>query len=244
MENQLQHLDAFQEILSDYHISEANNETLQNTKLVAMVAPSSAGRNTIINELIKSGEYHYIVSDTTRQKRTNNGVREQDGVEYWFKSEEEVLADLRAGNYLEAAIIHNQQVSGISMRELQKAKDEGKAALSDIEIVGMQNIIAAKPDTFALFVLPPDFDTWMKRMDGRGEMSLEEKRRRLGSAVLEYSAAIDNNYYTFVINDEFHNSVKKIHAIVMEGAEPAEQTEGRKLAKTLRAATEHWLYTN
>lgn len=244
MENSLESLDEFKTVLADYRISEESRVILADTKLVAMVAPSSAGRNTIIRELLKSGEYHYIVSDTTRQKRMNDGVMEQDGVEYWFRSEQEVLSDLKSGRYLEAAIIHNQQVSGISVRELERAKEEGRAALSDIEIVGMENIIRAKPDTFALFVLPPNFEIWMERMDGRGLMSLEEKRRRLGSAVLEYSAAIDNSYYTFVINDDFHTSVGKIHDIVIDGKESPDKATGRELAKELRKATEDWLYTN
>lgn len=244
MENRLEHLQEFQQILSNYRISEQSQTTLQQTRLVAMVAPSSAGRNTIIRELVKSEDYHYIVSDTTRQKRTNDETREQDGVEYWFRSENEILDDLREGKFLEAAIIHNQQVSGISIRELETARAEGKAALTDIEIVGMQNIIAVKPDTFALFILPPSFDVWMERMDGRGKMSLDEKRRRLGSAILEFTAAIDHDYYTFIINDDFHNSVKKIHSVVMGAVQSPDQKDGRELAKKLRSSTESWLYSN
>lgn len=244
MDNHLTNLEEFQKILAGYQISDESKEILAETKLVAMVASSSAGRNTIIKELLKSGDYHYIVSDTTRQKRTNDGVMEQDGVEYWFRPEEEVLADLQAGKYLEAAIIHNQQVSGISIRELQRAKAEGKAALSDIEIIGMQNIIKSKPDTYPLFILPPSFDVWMQRLDKRGEMSLDEKRRRLGSAVQEFTSGLENDYYIFVINDDFHNSVKKIHGIVIEGKPSPDQASGRKLAEELRAATENWLYTN
>lgn len=244
MENNLQYLNEFREVLADYRISDESQAILHQTKLVAMVAPSSAGRNTIIKELLRSGEYHYIVSDTTRQMRINDGVPEQDGVEYWFRNEEDMLADVKAGKYLEAAIIHNQQVSGISIRELEKARAEGRAALSDIEIVGIQNIIKAKPDTYALFILPPSFDSWMSRMTGRGEMSLEEKRRRLGSAVLEFTAALDHEYYQFIINDDFHNSVEKIHGVVIEGKPSPDQEQGRELTKALRSATEAWLYNN
>lgn len=242
--NKLEKLQDFQQILGDYHVSSASRSILTQTKLIALVAPSSSGRNTIIKELLKSGEYHYIISDTTRKPRVNDGVLEQDGVEYWFRTERDVLDDLRAGRFLEAAIIHNQQVSGISIRELEKAQSEGKAALADIEIVGMQHIIDAKPDTFALFILPPSFDVWMQRMDDRGEMPIEEKHRRLGSAIQEFTDGIDNDYYTFVINDEFHHAVKKIHSIVYEGKPSEDQEIGRELAKQLRAATENWLYNN
>lgn len=244
MENHLNHLEAFKTVLASYQISDESKQVLAQTKLVLLVAPSSSGRNTLIRKLTQTDQYHYIVSDTTRHKRSNDGVMEQNGAEYWFRTEQDMLNDLKNGDYLEAAIIHNQQVSGISIRELKKARDEGKAALSDIEIVGMQNIIAAKPDAYPLFILPPSFDEWMKRMDGRGEMSVEEKRRRLGSAVQEFTAAIDHDYYQFVINDKFDHAVQKIHEVVYEDKRSQDHDSGRELAKQLREATQTWLYEN
>jgi len=83
---------------------------LQQTKFVPLVAITSSGRNTLIRELLKTGEYHFIVSDTTRKPRTNDGVMEQSGVEYWFRDEDEVLQDVKDGKFLEAAVIHSQQV--------------------------------------------------------------------------------------------------------------------------------------
>src|SRR5690606_6936572 len=116
-----------------------------------------------------------------------------NGNEYWFRTEQEMLEDLEAGRFLEAAVIHNQQVSGTSIRELAKASGSGKIAVADVEIVGAHNIVQKKPDTFVLFILPPSFEEWMKRLDGRGEMPLDEKRRRMSSAIKEFTAAIDND---------------------------------------------------
>src|SRR5699024_8737685 len=127
---------------------------LARTRLVLLVGPSSSGRNTVINELLKTGKYHAIVSDTTRLPRVNNGIPEENGREYWFRAEADVLHDLQNGSFLEAAIIHKQQVSGISMRELAAAADEGKVAINEIEVVGADNIHAAKPDALFVFMLP------------------------------------------------------------------------------------------
>src|ERR1700689_1309052 len=117
--NELVHGAEFRSALRDYHLSKAALQTLSQTKLVILVAPTSSGRNTIIWQLLKTGDYYFIVSDTTRQPRINDGKLERDGHEYWFRSEAEVLTDIQQGKYLEAAVIHNQQVSGISIRELQ-----------------------------------------------------------------------------------------------------------------------------
>jgi guanylate kinase len=236
--NELTQIDAFKKVLADYHLSDEAKATLAATELALLVGPTSAGRNTIINELLKSGHYHQIVSDTTRQPRSNNGVMEQNGVEYWFRSEDEILADLEAGAFLEAAIIHEQQVSGISIRELEAAANEGKIAINEIEVVGADNIHAAKPDTMFFFVLPPSFDEWMARMSGRGTLPEDEVRRRLESAVKEITIALERDYYCFMVNDTFVQTAHKIDAVVTTKAnDSVDQEHGRTVAQQLLADT-------
>lgn len=212
--NELRHLQEFRQVLDDYHISESSRDILSGTNLVLMVAPSSTGRNTIIRELVKTGHYYFIVSDTTRKPRVNDGILEQTGEHYWFRPEEEVLADLQQGKFLEAAIIHNQQVSGISIRELQRARDQEKVAITDMEIVGVRNIKAANPKAHAIFVLPPSLEEWLRRLKHRGEMPEAERRRRIESAKEEFEAALVEPYYEFVINDSIDHAVGQVESIV------------------------------
>ncbi|MDZ7744615.1 MAG: hypothetical protein U5K77_02530 [Candidatus Saccharibacteria bacterium] len=240
--NKLRHLDEFKKILADYSMSPESKQILRETNLVLLVAPTSAGRNTIIRELIKTGDYHFIVSDTTRRPRTNDGVAEKNGVEYWFKSEEDVLLDLKAGKYLEAAVIHSQQVSGISMRELSRASRENKIAITDIEVEGVKHIMSIPSNTYPIFVLPPSFEEWQHRLRHRGEMSSEEVRRRLQSACDELSEAIKQPYYTFVINDTVEEAISQIHQLAKMGVtDPATQKSGRNLAEQLYIQTKAYL---
>lgn len=244
MDNKLDHLEEFKTILADYHIAAPSKQILAQTKLLLMVAPTAIGRNTVIKELLKTGDYYFIVSDTTRHPRVNDGVTERDGVEYWFRPEADVLADLQSGKFLEAAIIHNQQVSGISIRELERAHGEGKIATTDIEVVGVHNIMSAKPDAIAVFLLPPSFDDWMSRIDSRGTMNHAEKHRRLQSALDEFKAALEHEYYTLVINDEITNAVEQIQALAHGHINPREQGQDRKLVEQLYHQTELWLKNN
>src|ERR1700712_1679606 len=151
----LKHYTEFKEVLETYHVSDSAKATLEDLTLVLLLGPTSSGRNTIIEHQLKTGNYNFIVSDTTRPPRTNDGVLETNGNEYWFRSEEEVLADLKAGQFLEAELIHDQQVSGISIRELEKARAQNKIAITDVDLGGMHKIMLAKPDTIAVMVLPP-----------------------------------------------------------------------------------------
>jgi guanylate kinase len=240
--NQLVHIDEFKEVLAHYQLSDEAKRTLRDIHIVLLVGPSSSGRNTIINELVKSGDYYFIVSDTTRQPRVNNGVLEENGREYWFRSEVDILADLKEGKFLEAAIIHNQQVSGISMRELNKAVEQHKIAIDEIEVVGADNIHALIPAAQFLFVLPPSFDEWMTRMSARGELPAVETKRRLESAVAEITMALERDFYTFVVNDTFVQTAKQVDAIIHEQkADQASQDRAKAVAQQLRTDTQQFL---
>lgn len=240
--NELKHIDEFKQLLADYHISEEGKQILASTKLVLFVGPTSSGRNTIINELLKTGKYHFIVSDTTRKPRENNGVLEQDGVEYWFRKEEDLLEDLRSGLFLEAAVIHDQQTSGISMRELKKAADNQKVAINEVEVNGADAIHSVKPDTLFLFVVPPSFDEWMARMTGRGALPEDEVRRRLTSAIEEISIALERDFYHIVVNDTFKQTTRVVEQLIVDTDSAAEsQARGEEVARELLEDTRQYL---
>jgi guanylate kinase len=237
--NELVNLQKFQNLLADYQLSKGALQTLSQTQLVLLVAPTSSGRNHLIRELMKTGDYYYIVSDTTRRPRTNDGVMEQSGVEYWFRDEQSVLEDIQGGKYLEAAVIHQQQVSGISIRELQQATDQGKIAITDAEIAGIDNAIKLKPDTLGIFVLPPNFDEWQRRLHHRGDMHPEEYKRRMESALSEFTAALERPYYKFVINDDVSDAVQQINAIAkLDSYDEERQAAARHLAEQLLLETQ------
>jgi hypothetical protein len=61
----------FQEVLENYRISDRAKEVLQDIRLVLLIAPTSSGKNTIIQHQVQTGKYYYIVSDTTREPRKN-----------------------------------------------------------------------------------------------------------------------------------------------------------------------------
>lgn len=240
--NELKQIDEFRKVLADYQLSDAAREVLAKARLVLLVGPTSSGRNTIINELVRMGDFHYVVSDTTRQPRSNNGVMEQNGREYWFRTETDLLQDLQNGSFLEAAIIHNQQVSGISIRELEAAANEGKIPVNEIEVVGADTIHAAKPDTHFFFVIPPSFDEWMARMRGRGELPADEIRRRLESALHEIEIALQRDYYQFIVNDTFVHTAQAIHELASSSVhDEAIDTRSREVAAQLLEDTRQYL---
>ena len=234
---------AFQRILSNYHISEEGEEMLRDINLALMVAPTSVGKNTIIDRLVHDGPYETIVSDTTRPPRVENGKLEEHGVRYFFRKEEELLADLEAGLFLEASLIHNQQVSGISLRELKNAADHNKIAINEIEVIGADKVHQAKEDAHIVFILPPSFDEWLRRLKHRGEMTEDEIRNRTESMRFELEYALERDFFQFVVNDDLEEAIKNIRDIVENDHYDEEaQKHGRWLATELLRETNKALF--
>lgn len=216
----LKYYPEFEEALRDYNLSPEAAALVKDLKLVLLIGPTSSGRNTIIRYLVESGRYYYIVSDTTRPPRVNDGVPEQNGREYWFRAEEDMLADIEAGNFLEAELIHRQQVSGISIRELRKANENAKVAVTDVDIKGIHNVIKIKPDTTVVMLLPPSYSEWQKRLSQRGVMTPTEQTRRMETAYRIFTEGVNNTYYHYVISEDIKQSAAIIDAIVNGGHNP------------------------
>ena len=211
-------MDTFVELLADYSLSAETIKTLQSIDLVILFGITGSGRNTIINHLVDTGRYHFVVSDTTRPPKIRDGKLEQDGIQYNFRSEEEVLSDIKDGKYLEAEIIHNQQVSGISISELERAKKSEKVPINEVDIKGTVNILKVKPDTKMFFIVPPSYDEWIKRLDAREQMSQEELSNRINTALRVLRIGLAGEHFRFVINESSLESSKVIDKQVVSGS--------------------------
>ena len=229
----------FEAALHNYHISAAAHDVLATVPFVLMLAASASGRNTIINELVKTGHYYFTVSDTTRPPRSNNGVLERDGVEYFFRSEDEVLKDIQSGRYIEAEIIHEQQVSGTSIRELEKARAQNKIAITEVDLGGTVNIARLKPDVKIFFIAPPSFAEWLRRIKGRNSPSDEEIARRMATALAIFKAALQDDRFIFIINDDLPKAVQAVDQAVRFGVvDAAAQSHARAITRQLLKETE------
>ena len=226
-------LNAIKDLLNGYAPTKDVTIELNKIQLTLLVAPTAAGRNSVIKHLVDLGDYHYIISDTTRPPRRNNGKLEKNGQVYWFKKESDFLGSLRKGEYIEAAVIHNQQASGININELIKASNENKYAITDIDFVGCSSILSLSKNVVPIFLLPPSFDVWMDRLNGRGVLSKDELQRRLFSAKKELNFALDNTNLTYVINNDLDDTVHKIDNLVRCNKILENQNKAKKLIKEL-----------
>lgn len=233
MQVSLQHKQAFKDVLFDYRPSAKSIAILERMPLVILQGISGSGRNTVIEYMVEHSHFHQILSDTTRPPKLRNGVMEQHGVQYFFRREEDFLKELHAGTFLEAELIHDQQVSGISIRELQKAFKSGKTPINEVAREGVVNIRRAKADTLFFFVVPPSYQVWVDRLKAREVMSEVEFENRKRSAVLEIKDALLSPDFIFVANDSVQRCASIITAAVEGRINTQEDVSTRKVAKSI-----------
>jgi len=232
----------FKMILGTYKPSQSTVELLQKIPLVIITSATSTGKDSITAELLETNKYSRMVTDTTRPKRVNNGQLEQDRQDYRFLNEQQFLDGLKSGKYIEAAIVHKKYVYGTSVEELQKATLTGKTIVVDIDIVGCDHIKQYASVAKAIFLLPPSFKEWMRRLKHRGTMSEAEQQLRLKSATLEIQGALNKPYFVFFINDDLAATAKQIDDFVATNhLDASHQVKARAMAEQLLTDLKHYL---
>jgi len=225
---------AFDQVLRDYHISDHARDVLAHIPFVAFSGVAGGGRNTVINRLVDTGRYVFAVSDTTRPPKLRDGKMEQEGVNYYFRKEEEMLKDIQNGEFVEAEVIHNQQVSGMSVRELERVAATGKIPVNEFEFGGIKNVVKAKPDTIVIGLLPPSYERWMERLFGREEIDRQEFLNRLATAEKVLETMLHEPYFKLVVNESIDECVLQVQRIVEEGIyTESDDSRARQVAEEL-----------
>jgi len=235
----LTRLKDFQDALQHYKASDHAKAVLASTPFVAMMSVAGGGRNTLINYLVDTAPYYFVVSDTTRLPKVRNGTTEEHGVHYFFRSEADFLTDLKNGEFIEAEIIHGQQVSGTSVREVEKAKQLGLIPIHDYEFGGADAMQQIKNDAIVIALLPPSFEDWQYRLKNRETMHGHEFENRMKTAVIVLQAMLDRPYVKFVISGDLNDSSEHLRNIVERGIYTKDDhARGIELTKVILAKTQ------
>lgn len=169
---------------------------------------AGTGKGTLVSKLLeKYDNYALSVSATTRSPREG----EVDGLHYFFKTKEEFLDMISAGELVEyAQYVDNYY--GTPKAYVQSQMAQGKDVILEIEMQGALKIKQQFPDACLLFIAPPDAGTLEMRLRGRGTETPEIIRKRLHRAVEE--AEYMKQYDYLVVNDDIEECVKETHEII------------------------------
>ena len=176
--------------------------------ILILSGPSGCGKSTLLKEVYKDiTDYYFSISTTTRAPR----VGEENGVDYFFVTKEEFEKDIKNGDFLEYAKVHDNYY-GTSLKPINKALDEGKLVIFDIDVQGHQ-IVRKKLDSIvtSVFITTPSLEILETRLNSRNTDSKDiiEKRIKNAKGEVEYF----QEYDYIIINDNLEIASKQLVSI-------------------------------
>ena len=180
---------------------------------------SGAGKGTVMKRLIqKYDDYALSISVTTRKPREG----ERDGIEYFFKTKEEVETMIENDEFLEyARYVDNYY--GTPRFYVEEMLAKGKNVILEIEIQGAMQIKAKNPEAVLIFVTPPSFEELRNRLVGRGTETADVIESRLRRASEEAEGMPSYDY--ILVNDQVEDCVYRLHQIILSERAKAQRNE-------------------
>ena len=173
-----------------------------------IVAPSGAGKSSLVNALLKEDAgLKLSLSTTTRAPRPG----EVDGKDYRFVSAEDFIAERDQGRFLEWAQVHGH-FYGTSKPWIESQMQAGNDVVLEIDWQGAQQIRKLIPSVQWIFIFPPSIEALEERLRKRGQDDEETIQRRLAAAHVELLHAHEADY--IVVNDAFDQALTDLKHIL------------------------------
>jgi guanylate kinase len=182
--------------------------------LVIISAPSGAGKDVVIDQLVeKLDDAVVYVTATSRKPRPG----EVDGVRYYFYSPEKFRDEIEAGNFYEWSMVHGD-FKGVRRDILGDTLRSHKIVIVKPDPQGMRKIKAQLPEALTIFIMPPSIEALKRRLEHRGTETPEERAVRLRNAEIEMAATPEYDYVVVNEDDKIDETAREIASIIKKEA--------------------------
>ena len=178
-------------------------------QVIVISAPSGAGKDTVVKELMKNNPDSRWVSVSATSRAPREG--EQEGVDYYYLSKEEFEQKIEEGYFLEYTNYAGNYY-GTPKEYIEKKVNKGIDVILIIEIEGASNIKKLIPEAIFIFIMPPSLKELVRRLKKRGTEDNEKILKRFHAAYQEINEVTKYNYV--VVNDKLEDAVNKVESIL------------------------------
>jgi guanylate kinase len=187
--------------------------------LIVISGPSGAGKGTVCKLVCAANpDLRMSISETTRPPRGT----EQDGVEYFFVTEESFQQSVEADKYLEHAGIYGKHYA-TPRKYVDDLRAQGRDVILEIDIQGAEQVRARCDDGIFIFIMPPSLEELKRRIAQRATETPEQIAVRMASAEHEMEEFVHYDYV--VVNADKEVAAAEVAAILTaEKCRVAQQT--------------------
>ncbi|WEK36684.1 MAG: guanylate kinase [Candidatus Pseudobacter hemicellulosilyticus] len=181
-------------------------------KILIITAPSGAGKTSITHYLLENvPELCFSVSAATRQARG----AEQDGVDYYFMTEESFQHKIREQAFVEWEMVYEGKYYGTLKSELERIWGQNRIPVLDIDVKGAIHVQQQYPNTtLSLFIMPPSVDELKRRLQSRGTETASSLQARVNKA--SYEISFKHHFHRIILNKDLKKAREEAFGIVQD----------------------------
>lgn len=184
-----------------YVPSEETVKDLSQIDLIAIVGPTGVGKSTIINKL----DIPYVLSDVSRLPRPG----EKNGQNYFFRTDYlNIIKEIKNGDYVQFLVNNNDEFYGTKRINYP---DAGPCTMAIKAEVMPQFRSLGFRSVKSLYIMPPSYVEWMRRIGG---VRTTDLLARISEARQSILLAINDNKYSFILNDDLNAAVEDVLNII------------------------------
>ena len=184
-------------------------DTKQKGNLIILSGPSGVGKGTILKELLKDYvDICYSISTTTRQAREG----EEDGVDYFFITEDKFKSLVQEDEFIEWAKVHNNYY-GTPKKYVEKKLKQGQDVILEIDTQGAKQLKKDYDKGVFIFLAPPSLVELKNRLYKRGTESQAVIKTRLDNAKKELADIEQYDY--LIVNDKIEQAVEELKSVII-----------------------------
>ena len=176
--------------------------------MYVVAAPSGGGKTRLVRALLADDPSIKVsISCTTRPPRP----QDEDGVDYFFKSEQEFAQMIEAKSFVEHAEVFGHRY-GTSHEWIVQQLERGIDIILEIDWQGARQVKQIFSQVITIFILPPSLDILQQRLQGRNQDTPEVIEQRMNKAQSEIE-----HYYEFdylLVNDDFDTLLQNATHII------------------------------
>lgn len=178
--------------------------------MLVLSSPSGAGKTTLSRMLLEEfNDVKLSVSATTRQPRPN----EVDGVDYFFKSQDQFREMIERRDFLEWAHVFDKYY-GTPKADTVARLEAGEDVLFDVDWQGADALHDQMPnDVVSVFILPPSISALQERLMNRPGSTPDMVARRMEDAKCEIMHW--RRYDYVIVNDSLDVAYQRLKRILL-----------------------------
>ena len=185
-------------------------------KLIIVSGPSGSGKSTVVRGLMQKCDRPLALSVSATTRKSRRG--EQDGIDYYFLSEEAFAKRFAAGDFLESKEVFGQGVWYGTLRdEVQAGLSAGKWVILEIDVGGALAVLEEFPDCITFFLHTGSLKELEQRLRNRQTDNESSIQRRL--EVARHELQHIHHYKHEIINQRVDDTVREICEVLAQYGE-------------------------